>query len=189
MTNLWSGCFSLPSIIVKVLGKQPSLYIIPDHFDSLLLSWNCFCKRFHKKALRPSIVTCDGWVQCVTVGTLRVLHRSREIANSLLCWLKKGKLMGNKAKREGLDGRKVFLASLKLHCYSGLSPESTTERAVCWAGKPTTQLGQRPSHSQPSADWCVKYQLISPETGRFSVQKARINNQLRKFLTATQTLQ
>jgi len=61
---------------------------------------------------------------------------------------------------------------------------------VCWEGKPTTQLAvQRPS--APTINVVILQiliDIISLKPGRFSVQKARMNNQLREFLTATHTL-
>ena len=59
-----------------------------------------------------------------------------------------------------------------------------------FAAKPTTQLAvQRPS--APTIIVVILqilFNITSLEPGRFNVQKARMNNQLRNFLTATQTL-
>ena len=59
-----------------------------------------------------------------------------------------------------------------------------------FAAKPTTQLAvQRPSAPTISVVILqILINIIILEPGRFSVQKARMNNQLREFLTATQTL-
>ena len=59
-----------------------------------------------------------------------------------------------------------------------------------FAAKPTTQLAvQRPSAPTISEVILqILINIISLEPGRFSVQKARMNNQLREFLTTTQTL-
>ena len=55
------------------------------------------------------------------------------------------------------------------------------------AAKPTTQLAvQRPSAPTISEVLLqILINIISLEPGRFSVQKARMNNQLREFLIAT----
>jgi len=58
---------------------------------------------------------------------------------------------------------------------------------VRWAGELTTQLIQRPSVSIISVMILQIISIISLEIGRFS-EKARMNNQLRQFLTAIQTL-
>ena len=59
-----------------------------------------------------------------------------------------------------------------------------------FAAKPTTQLAvQRPS--APTISVMILQIIINRinlEPGRFSVQKARMNHQLREFLTATQTV-
>ena len=60
-----------------------------------------------------------------------------------------------------------------------------------FAAKPTTELAvQRPSAPTISIVMLrILTNIINLEPRRFSVQKARMNNQLRQFLTATQTLQ
>ena len=60
-----------------------------------------------------------------------------------------------------------------------------------FAAKPTTQLAdQRPSAPTISVVILqILINIISLEPGRFSVQKARMNNQLREFITANQMLQ
>jgi hypothetical protein len=88
--------------------------------------------------------------------------------------------------------RDIFKANCNL--FAGISPESTTEWAnLLRRGKPTTQLAvQRPSAPTISVVILqILVNIISLEPGRFSVQKARMNNQLiREFLvtTATQAL-
>ena len=72
----------------------------------------------------------------------------------------------------------------KCNVFGGLSHESsdtTNNRVGEFAAKPTTQLAvQRPSAPTISVVILqIRINLISLEPGRFSVQKARMNNQLR----------